>query len=549
MRKKLFAILMSAMMMVTFMPAMAFAATGDLHVTKVTWSDNYDSASVEYTADSADGGATGSYVVSGKQIQVSFDANTGVTTATIRDVPEAGLKFVWGAVAHEVKYYDITDAVITPALAADESATVNELSADDYCDLIDQTTTWDDPSFKTGKDLSDVLGGRIVLYKPASQRTASETLLTTAKKVIKYSDFVGSDKLFTVKSVLPKYEKYQDNGYFNVPVTFKATEGMNIEGTVYKAVNCDKANNAHKVYIYATNLSRVTVDMAGFAKDAAESAKKLTFGETNTFNVTYVGADQNFTVATKGVTAQYSTDGKTWTDKAPEMVKADSYEFYVKVTKNGFAKIQKVTVVVGPATIKYGFKANDMTFHPRKELKLEDLVKVEGVAAVDAAYATKIAAKYVTLKNMPTMNGNVTLAGNVVYDKDALEKDMKTDKELYNFFNNYSTTFSTANMIATAHIYFAVEENDVTAVNQTKTYKNKSGKLTKTHTLQLKGDVADWGTITYVKKSGTSKITVAADGTVTVKKGLKKGTYKVVVKVKAPGASDTKTLTVKIAKK
>ena len=60
------------------------------------------------------------------------------------------------------------------------------------------------------------------------------------------------------------------------------------------------------------------------------------------------------------------------------------------------------------------------------------------------------------------------------------------------------------------------------------------------------------GAKTYVKKSGNKKITIAKKtGKVTVKKGLKKGTYKVKVKVKAAGnanykASKVKTVTFKV---
>ena len=58
------------------------------------------------------------------------------------------------------------------------------------------------------------------------------------------------------------------------------------------------------------------------------------------------------------------------------------------------------------------------------------------------------------------------------------------------------------------------------------------------------------GKVTYTKSSGNSKITVSSAGKITVKKGLKKGTYKVSIKVKAAGNSTyksaTKTVTVTI---
>ena len=60
------------------------------------------------------------------------------------------------------------------------------------------------------------------------------------------------------------------------------------------------------------------------------------------------------------------------------------------------------------------------------------------------------------------------------------------------------------------------------------------------------------GKVTYSKSSGNSKITVSSAGKITVKKGLKKGTYKIKVKVKAAGnstyksASKTVTVTIKV---
>ena len=58
------------------------------------------------------------------------------------------------------------------------------------------------------------------------------------------------------------------------------------------------------------------------------------------------------------------------------------------------------------------------------------------------------------------------------------------------------------------------------------------------------------GKVTYKKKSGDAKITIAANGTITVKKGLKKGKYKSVVNVTAAGDANynkiTKAATVNI---
>ena len=61
------------------------------------------------------------------------------------------------------------------------------------------------------------------------------------------------------------------------------------------------------------------------------------------------------------------------------------------------------------------------------------------------------------------------------------------------------------------------------------------------------------GTVTYKKSKGNKKITVAKNGKITVKKGLKKGTYKIKIKVTAKGNAEykagVKTVTVKIVVK
>jgi flagellar hook assembly protein FlgD len=49
------------------------------------------------------------------------------------------------------------------------------------------------------------------------------------------------------------------------------------------------------------------------------------------------------------------------------------------------------------------------------------------------------------------------------------------------------------------------------------------------------------GSLSYAKSSGDKKITVAKNGKVTVKKGLKKGKYTVKIKVTAKGNSKYKS--------
>ena len=90
----------------------------------------------------------------------------------------------------------------------------------------------------------------------------------------------------------------------------------------------------------------------------------------------------------------------------------------------------------------------------------------------------------------------------------------------------------------------------LTATVKYKKIKNKAKTLGVTKVINFinKGQ----GTITYAKSSGNKKITVnKKSGKITIKKGLKKGTYKVKVKVQALGnnlykKSKVKLVTVKI---
>ena len=91
--------------------------------------------------------------------------------------------------------------------------------------------------------------------------------------------------------------------------------------------------------------------------------------------------------------------------------------------------------------------------------------------------------------------------------------------------------------------------------NVKKTYNanKKTKKLAKKKTFKLSAKSSVGAKVTYTKVSGNKKITVSSSGKVTVKKGLKKGTYKVKVKATAKATTNynaskavTKTITIKV---
>ena len=95
----------------------------------------------------------------------------------------------------------------------------------------------------------------------------------------------------------------------------------------------------------------------------------------------------------------------------------------------------------------------------------------------------------------------------------------------------------------------AIDEQDKTAVKycnstKTKTIKlaKKAKKTKKKFSVKWNSQVSESGNkVTYAKKSGSAKVTVSANGKATLKKGVKKGTYKAKVKVSCGNATRTVT--------
>ena len=128
-------------------------------------------------------------------------------------------------------------------------------------------------------------------------------------------------------------------------------------------------------------------------------------------------------------------------------------------------------------------------------------------------------------------------------------KDVGTYSFVVKFKNFYKGTTESFD-------FKIVKKANSMKIKKGKTYKVKYSKIKKASkkisyayviTFTSKGE----GTLTFTKKSGNKKIKISKGGIVTIKKKLRKGTYKVKVKVRAAGnsnvnASATKTVTFKI---
>ena len=132
------------------------------------------------------------------------------------------------------------------------------------------------------------------------------------------------------------------------------------------------------------------------------------------------------------------------------------------------------------------------------------------------------------------------------YGHNYKSKVTKTTSKTYT--RTYTCTFCGKSYKKT----FNKKKNTMTLKAKTKTVKYSTLRK-KNVSIARKDAVAvsdAKGDVTYSKSSGNSRITVSKSGKITVKKGLKKGTYKVKIKVRAAGTktylAKTKTVTVTI---
>ena len=148
------------------------------------------------------------------------------------------------------------------------------------------------------------------------------------------------------------------------------------------------------------------------------------------------------------------------------------------------------------------------------------------------SFAKMVANSQVTIYYFTAVYSNNTKAG-----KGTVKITAKADSEYY---GTVTKTFTIAKA--------AQKITKVTPTTKTFKAKKKTKKLGKNYSFTLKAAGTGPVKATFAKanKVGASKITVAKTGKVTVKKGLKKGTYKVKVKVTAAGNTNYRKATKKV---
>ncbi len=149
-----------------------------------------------------------------------------------------------------------------------------------------------------------------------------------------------------------------------------------------------------------------------------------------------------------------------------------------------------------------------------------------------AAETIAATGKHTSDKGTVTKKATPTATGTKVYKCTVCNKTIKT--ETIAKCAKYANPITVKVKTATVKFSKLKKKNQTVAQNNAFTISKAQGK------------------VTYTKSSGNKKITVASNGKITIKKGLKKGTYKVKIKVTAAGnatykaATKTVTVTIKV---
>ena len=271
-----------------------------------------------------------------------------------------------------------------------------------------------------------------------------------------------------------------------------------------------------------------------------------------------------------GVT--FDTNGKVSWDNYPGSVRYDVYVEDCKSTvkTNTFAINSRINSLVSA-----GYILNSSPYTIYIYAYDKDGVFI---AEWDGNYNYKTSSKPITygrISNLKSTNGILTWSKYKGAVKYAIKIDYRSKADAYTtgtscYLNNvitaliakgelsnyafYDITVEALNkqgaVIASADLYYMLLDSNTLNVSgktiKAKRRKTKSFAASKAISFIDKGQ----GKLTYSKASGSKKIKVSSAGKITVKKGLKKKTYKVKINVKAAGqsvyAATVKTVTVKV---
>ena len=366
------------------------------------------------------------------------------------------------------------------------------------------------------------------------------------------------------------------------------------------AVTIDKSSQgsitAAKSYILASSVNKVTLkatDTAGKkttktvevvnVSDAAEDWASMTSGASSKLELK-IGRTSTKWLAASGVasaiasgkTACEALAAKGFVDYDESIATAvSSYKaLYEAVAAEADAQLaayaDEAQVVVGDKVYKmdaktYEAKSKELA---KAEKDVADAVKAATTEGeVGSAYASGISSIITTANTALNKAGEDTTvkAADITAAKAVTEQlkaatdadSAKAAIEAYNALSDAAKKLvATADVTAAQKIVADAEaakkladEQDEKAVKycnstKTKTIKlaKKAKKTKKKFSVKWNSQVSESGNaVTYSKVSGAAKVTVSANGKATLKKGVKKGTYKAKVKVSCGNATRTVT--------
>ena len=314
----------------------------------------------------------------------------------------------------------------------------------------------------------------------------------------------------------------------------KATSGYHYNKVEFELNNGkSKADNDQDVSRFAAffdasgKLKAGTYTVSVYAEGYDAVRGSLTIGleladKTAAYTGSEIAIDEaQLTGVTGTVTYTYYSDAACTT--ALDGVPVNGGTYYVKASVGALeSNVATLTITKDSASVTTAPAANKLTFNNKEQ------------ALVTAGTATGGTIQYsLNNKTFGTAIPTAKAAGTyTVYYKavgDANHND---------------------SAVQSVKVTIAKAANTLTAKAKSKTVSAKSKKKTTIKANKAFKVTKAQGKVTYKKASGNKKITVASNGKITVKKGLKKGTYPVKVKVTAAGNLNynkaTKTVTIKV---
>ena len=516
MRKKLFAILMSAMMMVTFMPAMAFAGetthTVDNAVKSVTWASDNMSATLEYYAK-ADTEEVATKTIAPKFVSGSNNGYGYLTLTTYDD-------------GTRVKFNG------DETVYAKNSMTITSVS--NVIDMSQATVAIDNVT--DGK--ADA--GLYSIYRKLGTTAATKfnvTAVQIAGKTLPSTDY------YTVTE--PEYEAYDYDAAKKADLKGKYVVELTSAGLTWLKGALD--NTALFVYNAKseTEVTFDTSDLNSLYTDFGILDATTASGFDTDDTVEYAAKDYTVGVrnAAKNVEVTYAMIAKKrgTTDAAFD-------------AKTAF-KAEECTLTTAPTIRDAGnYKVGCHVVYTRKDGTKTEMITTKAfeitAAAVAVTQKTAVLKKAYDGKGYQLKFDDFVVNYGKVFEGDVLFTEVELTRPEVGKYFVYGAELTDAMANSNYNVlYWNVEDGrfvvEITKADNKVTVKSTSVKKN----AKVKA-TAKFGKVTFKKVSGNKKIKVSKAGKVTVKKGLKKGTYKVKVKAAVAatdnyaGASATKTIKV-----